>query len=442
MKQLIIYIAIAAFGIQFVNSLQLTNMSSLFKLWGASNSSLPYLGLAAPMLGLLIQPLIGQISDHTCSRFGKRKPYIFIFGLLGAAACGVLPFSCSLSFGIFLTWIVIASTNGAIESLRALTGDIVADSQKAFAFSYQTVLSGLGAGLAVALPYIFSFFLKSNESFLCNSIPKSIQLSFIIGSLIIVICIFWAISKVNEKHSNYDKLFVEKRERENFWLIIFFKELFNNIKNMPLVMQQFGLIQLLSWGGLYAMWVFFSLAISEHIYHLPLKIGIGPHSDYVILLQKGTITTNFYFSIYQFSSVIYALTLPFITKLFSEKNIHGFSLIMGSLGLILITYTYDFFAIISMVLIGIMWGSIMTLPYVIVTKGLPKSKMGVYLGLFNITITLPQIVIALLLQPLFVHVFHENAISIIRLSSFLIFISGALTLYWFSFKNKYYPKVS
>ena len=197
---------------------------------------------------------------------------------------------------------------------------------------------------------------------------------------------------------------------------------------MPQAMRQLVVIQFFTWIGLYSMWLYFSVAIAQHLYGLPIHY-LKTNPINVFILNKGAMQTNLYFGIYQFVSIIYAINLPWLSKYFSLRVIYGISLCVGAIGLLIVCITHNSLAVgLCMVAVGILWGSIMTLPYAIISESLPSNKMGVILGIFNISITLPQIIAGFILPPVYNYIFFHHAIFVILFSAFSIFIGGAITL--------------
>jgi maltose/moltooligosaccharide transporter len=433
------HLAVCAFGIQFASSLMMANMSSIFKFFGAASGNLPYLWLAAPVSGLVIQPLIGQLSDDTLTRYGKRRPYILVWSLITFLCFSLIPLVKHLWLMVILFWGIGCGINGVTEALRALIGDITPGQQKTQAFSWQTIFAGSGATLAAILPYFFfkweycwQEFLKKLPSF--NLVPYSIQMAFVLGGSILLGSVLWTLSRIQEPHVaqvvSLRKHYQTTKASFSRKVKHFFGQLTVSIEKLPIVIRKFIVVQVFTWIGLYSMWLYFTLAIAQHIYGLPVGADVTQNVHYAEILENSTIKTGVYFGIYQFVSIFYAIGLPFLVKKVDPKLIHAASLLIGAIGLIIIVVAHTgLMIVIGVVAIGIMWGSIMTLPYAIVTAGVPRSKMGVYLGIFNITITAPQIICGLSLGFIYTTIFHNHAIYCILLAGVSIFIAGSL-LVW------------
>lgn len=433
-KQLF-YLSLCGFGIQFASSLQMTNTSSLFKFLGAESGEIGYLWLAAPIAGLIIQPVVGQFSDSTMTRFGKRIPYIFVWVLLSSLALFLLPFSKILWLAAMVVLILSCSINGCTEALRALIGDIAPNQQKATAFAWQTVFCGIGAGIAALLPWALAhmeLFPKANES--AEKVPMVLQASLLIGGVILLVSMLIMVRHIQEKtfvksHLLHD-LQIRRHRSHAEKIYGAFRELFKNIKGMPKVIKDFSIVQVFTWTGMFCIWLYFGIGLAQHAFGLPVGIDVSSNPDYQRLLEKGTIEAGICFGIYQFVSVLYAFILPKLAELTTPRVIHALSLIAGALSLIAIIFTKHLLLIYgAMIGVGIMWGSIMTMPYAIISAELPRSKMGVYLGIFNITITLPQILGGLFMGAITEKIFHGHAIYSIVLGGVLILISGLIMLY-------------
>lgn len=429
----LIGLAVCAFGIQFANSLQMANMSSVYKFLGVSSEELPYLWLAAPITGLLIQSIIGQLSDDTFTRYGKRRPYLLFWGLVAFLCFILLPIVNHLWVVAILFWGISCSVNGLTEALRALVGDITPNQQKADAFSWQTIFSCLGAAIAAALPWLLerNLFIAIFPNH--NHIPIAIKPAFILGGMILLTCMSWTVYQIRERpaahisvlnkyRSQYKKKLGKKIQRFILQIII-------SIKKMPIIIHQFILVQIFTWIGIFSMWLYFSLNISQQIYGLPPGIDITEDQHYLSLLEQGSLTAGVYFGLFQMVSAFYAMLLPLLAERVSPRFIHAVSLIIGAMGLINMGFTHTrYFTLLNITLIGIMWGSIMTLPYAIVSAELPRSKMGIYLGIFNITITLPQIIVGLFLGPLYTNIFHSHAAYTMVFAGVSILLAGIILL--------------
>jgi maltose/moltooligosaccharide transporter len=430
-KKQLFDLAVCAFGIQFASSLLMSNMSSIYKFMGAGGGALSYLWLAAPISGLIIQPLIGQLSDDTLTRYGKRRPYIFFWGVVAFICFCSLPLLSRLWMVAILFWGIGCSINGITEALRALIGDITSNQQKAEAFAWQTVFAGIGAAIAAIFPWWLQGI--SGNLFIFNFIPIGIQEAFVLGGVVLVICMLWTLRHIKEKPAKYIDILRLQHQRDRGNPIKrgrrFLRTIILNIKKSPKVIRDFLSVQLFTWVGIFGMWLYFTLAIAQNIYGLPPGADIINHPQYAVLLANSTVQVDIYLGIYQFVSVLYAVILPRIANSISPRLVHAFSLLIGSLGIITVGLAHDEISVIlSMIAIGIMWGSIMTMPYAIITTGIPRGKMGIYLGIFNATITVPQILGGFFLGGIHSKIFHGHAAYSLIFAGALIFIAAVILM--------------
>lgn len=434
LKQLF-YISLCGFGVQFASSLQMTNSSSLFNFLGAKSADLGYLWLAAPVAGLIIQPLVGQFSDSTITKYGKRIPYIFIWLLLSCLALFLLPLANELWQGAVLVLLLSCSINGGTEALRALIGDITPNQQKATAFAWQTIFCGVGAGVAALLPWILSHIhILPKMNMMTSKVPLVLKISLFLGGLVLLLSMLLMVRNIRERSFLKSQLLydLQSKRRRNHLKKVYgtFKELFKNIRHMPKVIKDFIVVQIFTWIGMFCLWLYFGIGLSQHIYGLPVNVAASSTNQYQLLLEKGMIEAGVCFGIYQFISVLYAFLLPKLASQMGSRVVHAVSLLVGALSIISILFMKHIELIyVAMVGVGIMWGSIMTMPYAIISAELPRSKMGVYLGIFNITITIPQIVGGLCMGFLTEKLFYNHAIYSVVFGGVLIFISGLILLF-------------
>jgi len=427
----LISLGICAFGVQFISSLQMANTSSVYKFLGATSSSLPFLWLAAPITGMIMQPLIGQLSDDTSTRFGKRRPYLLGWAIITFTCLCLLPFSTTVLMAALLFWLIGCSLNGCMESMRALAGDIAPNEQKTTAFAWQTILSGIGAAVAALLPWILEHFITAEKIFSYNALPFAVQLSFFLGAFILIACIFWVCWAIQEKVPTHSELLKKQHQQKkiNFFRLVYhlFQQIFVSIKKTPPVIRRFVPTQIFTWTGIFIIWLYFSMALAQHVYGLPVGVVVTGNKGFEAILTESTVDTGFYFGIYQFVSVLYAMLLPSLSQKIPSRLLHGISLIIGALSLILFSLVHHWLLIsLCMVGVGIMWGSVTVLPVAIVAAEIPRTKMGIYLGIFNITVTLPQIAVGFLLGPITAYLFQGHTIYTIILAGISLMIGGLL----------------
>lgn len=378
-------------GIQFGFALQNGNTSRILRSFGADVEQLPMFWIVAPLVGMIVQPIIGHYSDRTWNRVGRRKPYFLTGAILSSLALIFLPNSGSLSSVIPALWIgagmvmvMDASFNIAMEPFRALVADNLPDSQRTSGFSIQTFLIGLGAVVGSALPDILA---KNGVSMEAgpDGVADNIKYSFYIGAAVfiaaILITVFFSKEYPPAEYERYHGKPTEATEKAGLL------QIFSDFGKMPKTMKQLGLVQFFSWFALFSMWVFTTDAVATHVYGLS-----GEYSKSVEYNEAGN-KVGSAFGVYNFVAMIYALFLPVIARFIGRKLTHSVSLIAGGLGLISIFFIKDPAMLnVSMIGVGLAWASILAMPYVILSSSIPAGKLGIYMGIFNFFITLPQII--------------------------------------------------
>ena len=409
-------------GIQMGFALQNANASRILQNFGADVHSLSWFWLVAPLTGLIVQPIIGHYSDRTWTRFGRRKPYFLFGALMAAIGLILMPQSDVLTslmpalwVGAGMLMIMDASFNIAMEPFRALVADMLPSDQRTLGFSIQTVLIGIGAVIGSALPYVLSnWFDVSNVSE--SGVPYNVVLSFIIGAAVLVGCILITVSTTKEytpeELKQFDKEEIAVTEEKTSLLNII-----SDFTKMPETMRQLSWVQFFSWFGLFGMWVFSTPAIAHHVYGLPLSDSSSAQ------YQEAGDWVGILFGVYNLISAIFAFFLPFIAKKLGRKTTHAVSLIIGGLGLISIYFAPNpYWLVASMVGVGVAWASILAMPYAILAGSIPAKKMGVYMGIFNFFIVIPQIINALVGGLIVKYLYNGNPIFAIVTSgvSFLL----------------------
>ena len=417
-------------GIQMGFALQNANASRILQNFGADVHSLSWFWLVAPLTGLIVQPIIGYYSDRTWTRFGRRKPYFLFGALMAAIGLVLMPQSDTLTaimpalwVGAGMLMIMDASFNIAMEPFRALVADMLPSDQRTLGFSVQTILIGIGAVIGSALPYVLSnWFGVSNLTE--TGVPYNVILSFIIGAAVLVGSILITVSTTKEYTPEELAQFDQSKEEE-----IITEEkasllnIFSDFAKMPETMKQLSWVQFFSWFGLFGMWVFTTPAIAHHVYGLPLS-----DSSSATYQQAGD-WVGILFGVYNLISAIFAFFLPFIAKKIGRKSTHTVSLIVGGLGLISVYFAPNqYWLIASMIGIGVAWASILAMPYAILAGSIPAKKMGVYMGIFNFFIVIPQIINALVGGLIVKYLYNGNPIFAI-LTSGVSFLIAALFVF-------------
>ncbi len=416
-------------GVQMGFALQNANASRILQIFGADVHELSWFWIVAPLTGLIVQPIIGHYSDKTWTRLGRRRPYFLVGAILASLGLILMPnsdmftaFMPALWVGAGMLMIMDASFNIAMEPFRALVADVLPSDQRTLGFSVQTVLIGIGAVIGSWLPYLLTnWFGVTNEASV-GEVPLNLLLSFFIGAAVLIGSILVTVFTTKEYSPEEMKLINEasgesEPEEESSSLM----NIFSDFAKMPTTMRQLAWVQFFSWFGLFGMWVFSTPAIASHIYGLDISDthskGFQDAGDWVGIL----------FGVYNFVSAIYAFFLPAIAKKVGRKRTHSISLIIGALGLLSLYVMPDKnWLILSMVGVGIAWASILAMPYAILAGSIPARKMGVYMGIFNFFIVLPQILNALIGGPMVKYLYNDKPIYALVLSGVSFIIAALL----------------
>ena len=385
-------------GIQFGWGLQLGNMSGIYEKLGANPDQLPLLWLAAPLTGLIVQPIIGSMSDRTWGRLGRRRPYFLVGAILASVALFFMPTSSSLWMAAGLLWILDASINITMEPFRAFVADKLNSDQRTTGFVMQSFFIGLGATFAGWLPLAFRRFGISGNTE--SGIPLTLKYAFQIGAAAFLVAVLWTVFTTKE-YPPEDMEEFERMRREKKGLAAGFSEIMTAFREMPKTMRQLAPVQIFTWLGLFCMWLFYVPAVARHVFG-----AVDPKSEaYTHAVEWG----GFAMSFMNITCFAVAFLLPKLVKVTSRKTVHALCLICGALGLLSVYFISNpWMLVVSMVGVGIAWASILSMPYAILSGALPAARMGVYMGVFNFFIVIPEITQALTFGPLIRGIFGEN----------------------------------
>lgn len=408
-------------GIQFGFALQNANVSRIFETLGASIDEIPILWIAAPTTGLIVQPIIGYMSDRTWGKLGRRRPYFLVGAILASLALLVMPNSPVLWVAAGMLWILDASINISMEPFRALVADLLPSEQRTSGFAVQSFFIGTGAIIASALPYIFTNWLGISNTAPKGEIPQSVLYSFYIGAIAFLGAVSWTVFRTKEyPPENLEEFEKEKRESAGFFKGVI--EIFKSFVGMPKTMIQLAFVQFFSWFALFAMWIYSTPAVTHHIY--------GATDTSSELYNEGANWVGILFAVYNGFAALTAFLLPAIAKKTSRKFVHMISLILGGLGLASFYVIKDpNLLLISELGIGLAWASILAMPYAILAGSLPQEKMGVYMGIFNFFIVIPQITAAAILGYFVKHLFGNEAIYALLLGGVSMIIAAVLVIF-------------
>ena len=403
-------------GIQFGLALQNANLSRILQTYGADVEQLSFFWLAAPLTGMIIQPIIGHYSDRTWCRLGRRRPFFLVGALLTAVALMLMP-----NAGLFLSpgtetallspvligagmlMIMDASINVTMEPFRALVADMLPDEQHTTGFAVQTFLIGVGAVIGSLLPSVMNRFFGFSNAVVAGEVADNVKMAFYVGAVVLLCSVFWTIVRTREYSPAELAEFNPAPAEESSKPQNGFAEILHDILHMPKIMLQLGVCQFFAWFALFSMWVYTTPAIAEHVYGAtdPASTGYATAGDKVGEL----------FGIYNFVAMLFALLLIPIARRIGRKMTHAVCLSLGGLGLISMYLLPDAdWMILSMIGVGIAWASILAMPYAILSDSLPAAKMGTYMGIFNFFITIPQITNGVIHGWIVRHVYEGHAV--------------------------------
>jgi maltose/moltooligosaccharide transporter len=410
-------------GIQFGWGLQMANMSSIYENLGAKPEEIPALWLAAPLTGLIVQPIIGYLSDRTWHKsLGRRRPYFLIGAILSSICLILMPNSSTLWMAAGLLWILDSSINISMEPFRAFVADNLIENQRAKGFAMQSFFIGLGATIASALPWIFTNWLDVSSIPQHGQIADNVKWSFYIGAVAFLGAVVYTVFTSKEYPPTEHEL-EERKKEESKGFAAGFKEIGQSIVSMPPRMKQLALVQFLTWPGLFLMWFFYTPTVAVDIF------GGTPGTQ---AYTDGQNLAGLTYSFENIVTFVFALALPLLARKFSMKWTHFICLILGGVGLIMINLIHSkdqvWMLFIVMGLVGIAWSSILSMPYAMLTGCLPQNKIGIYMGIFNFFIVLPEIIASLFFGKVMEHWLDGSRMAAVTIGGVLIILAAFLTL--------------
>jgi maltose/moltooligosaccharide transporter len=407
------------FGIQFGWGLQMANMSAIYEYLGARADQIPILWLAAPLTGLLVQPLIGHASDRTWGPLGRRRPYFLAGAILSSLALVLMPNSSTLWMAAGLLWILDASINISMEPFRAFVADLLPENQRTAGFAMQSLFIGLGAVVASALPWMLTniFHLHARAG-AAQTIPATVRLSFYIGAAAFLGAVLWTIVSTPE-YPPEDMEEFRRGKSENSGLMSNAREVLSSIKAMPQTMRQLAPVQLMTWLGLFCMWLYFPVAVAHNVFGAP-----DQNSP---LYTRGVEWGGICFAVYSAVCFAFSFVLPRLARVIGRKNTHSVCLLCGGVGLLSVIVIHSrLVLLLTMVGVGIAWSSTLAIPYAVLAGSLPRQKIGVYMGIFNFFIVIPEILASVFFGWIMSHVLHNNRMSAVVAGGMFLLIAAGL----------------
>ena len=374
-------------GIQFGWALQMANMSAIYEYLGATADQIPMLWLAAPLTGLLVQPVIGHISDRTWSpRFGRRRPFFLIGAVLSSLALIAMPHSSTLWMAAGLLWVLDASINISMEPFRAFVSDLLPPRDRPRGFAMQSLFIGLGAVIASAMPWMLTNWFGVAAS-APGTIPETVRLSFMVGAAAFMGAVLYTVLTTPEKPPE-DLVAFRREVAATPGIGHGAREILQAMRTMPPVMRQLAWVQICTWLGLFCMWLYFPVAVARNVFGAP--DSSSP------LYQQGVEWAGLCFGAYSVVCFAFSFFLPPLARVHGARGTHSLCLLAGAAGLISVAFIRTpGMLMLSMVGIGIAWASTLSMPYSMLANALPAGKTGVYMGIFNFFIVIPEIVASL-----------------------------------------------
>ena len=415
----IINMSVGFFGIQFGWDLQRANMGRIYENLGANADEVPLLFLAAPLTGLLVQPIVGYLSDRTWHpKWGRRRPYFMIGAIISSIALLFMPHSSALWMAAGLLWILDVFGNIAMEPFRAFVTDKLPDSQVNRGFIMQSLMIGLGGSIASSLPWLMKNVFHFANTAELGSIPENVKFSFYIGAFFFFAAVLYTVLTTKE-YPPSDINFKEKVLESNKGFGGGAKEIMHALTNMPKRMKIVSLVQFFTWPGLFLMWFYYTTAVAINVF------GGKDASDpvYAQGADFGSLTLAYYSVI----TFLFALILPKIADTLGRKNTHALCLLCGAIGLISVAWVHDKnMLFLCMTGVGIAWASILSMPYAMLSGSLPKDKIGIYMGIFNFFIVLPEIMASLGFGWLMRNVLNNDRLLAVQIGGGLMIIAAII----------------
>ncbi len=408
-------------GIQFGWGLQMANMSPIYKYLGASDEQIPLLWLAAPLTGFIVQPIIGAMSDRTWGPLGRRRPYFLVGAILSSLALVAMPNSSALWMAAGLLWILDASINVSMEPFRAFVADKLPEEQHGTGFAMQSFFIGVGAVVAGMLPYILkNWFHVSSDTSAGNAIPPNVKISFYVGAAAFFAAVVWTVLSTKEYPPEDLDAFRRKKTASGGGVRMI-KEILDALFKMPSTMKRLAVVQFFTWLGLFCMWLHFSNAV-------PVVFGSSdPNSD---LFKRGAEWAGVCYATKDAVTFVAAFALMAAARKLDRRRIHGVCLALGGLGLLAVGFIHGeeqkTLLLLALALGGIAWASILSMPYAILAGSLPPERMGVYMGIFNFFIVLPEILAALTFGPLVKNLLGGNLVHAVMAGGIFMLLAALL----------------
>lgn len=409
-------------GIQFGWGLQMANMSPIYKYLGAADSAIPMLWLAAPLTGFIVQPIIGAMSDRTWGPLGRRRPYFLAGAFLSSLALVLMPNCGALWMAAGLLWILDASINVSMEPFRAFVADKLPEEQRGTGFAMQSFFIGVGAVVADMLPWILkNWFHVSNDTSATSAIPLNVKIAFYLGAAAFLGAVLWTILSTKEYPPENMEAFRAKKIQTQ-GLGHFVIEIIDALVRMPSTMRRLALVQFFTWLGLFCMWLHFSNAV---------PVIFGALDEKSALFKTGAEWAGVCYAVKDAVTFLAAFALMAAARKMDRRHIHSICLALGAIGLLGVGFIHGEaqkgWLLLALALGGIAWASILSMPYAMLAGALPPERMGVYMGIFNFFIVLPEIIAALTFGWIVKHLLNGNLIYAVMAGGGFMLLAALLT---------------
>ncbi len=410
--------SVGFFGIQFGWTLQMANISAIYEYLGANPEQIPILWLAAPVSGLITQPIIGYFSDRTWGALGRRRPYFLVGAVLSSIALILMPNSSTLWMAAGLLWILDTSINITTEPFRAFLADILPRKQRTRGFAMQSFFIGAGAVIAALTPWLLSNIVGIRSSGNDHAIPPQVKLSFYLGAAIFSGAVCWTVFTTQEYPPENLKQH-RQRQQETESLLQVFQGIIKLIKNMPETMKQLAYVQFFTWLGMFCFFLYFPPAVAHSIFGAVEETGE--------LYTNGIEWAGICIGVYNFSCFLFSWLLPRMAEAITRQTTHSICLLLGGCGIISLLFVHNqYLMLLPMACFGVAWASILAMPYAMLSRCLPPKNVGLYMGIFNFFIVIPQIIAALGLGWLMVHFLDNNHLLVVALGGFSLVVASML----------------
>ena len=415
----IINMSVGFFGIQFGWDLQRANMGPIYDVLGANPDEIPLLFLAAPLTGLLVQPIIGYLSDRTWHpKWGRRRPYFLIGAVLSSIALVFMPHSPALWMAAGLLWVLDTFGNVAMEPFRAFVADKLPDNQLNRGFIMQSLMIGLGGSIASALPWIMRNWFDLENTAAKGIIADNVKFSFYVGAFFFLTAVLYTVF-TSKEYPPSDIRYKDKVKESNKGFGSGVKEIFSAIGNMPPRMKIIALVQFFTWPGLFLMWFYYSVAVAYNVF--------GANSDTDPAFGDGRDFAGLTLAYYNVVTFAFAFVLPYIADKLGRKLTHSLCLLAGAAGLISVAFVTDKNMLyVCMTGVGIAWASILSMPYAMLSGVLPAHKIGIYMGIFNFFIVLPEIIASLGFKWVMNNLLNNDRLLAVQVGGFLMILAAVI----------------